>query len=139
MDALTPTVIADLIRDQIEAMIDAPAWRKREAAERRNRALLERVSENWAKVKKAVALTMIILRYYHREAVAALMRTIQPKGEVKMIDDDEDDVNDELINELMSVLSLISPEELTAIAALDGKTEAELDQVVANWKAERVQ
>jgi hypothetical protein len=36
-------------------MIDRDKWRKREAAENRNRALLERVSQNWAKVKKAVA------------------------------------------------------------------------------------
>jgi hypothetical protein len=48
-------VIADLIRTEIEAMIDASTWRKREAAEQRNRALLDRVSKNWAKVKKAVA------------------------------------------------------------------------------------
>jgi hypothetical protein len=55
LDALSPTVIADLIRTEIEAMIDASTWRKREAAEQRNRALLDRVSKNWAKVKKAVA------------------------------------------------------------------------------------
>ena len=46
LDALSPTVIADLIRAEIEAMIDASAkWRKCEAAEHRNRALLGRVSE----------------------------------------------------------------------------------------------
>jgi len=38
MDALSPTVIANLIREQIEAMIDTTKWRKREAAEQRNRA-----------------------------------------------------------------------------------------------------
>ena len=54
LDALSPTVINDLIRTEIEAMIDTSKWRKREAAEQRNRALLDRVSENWAKVKKAV-------------------------------------------------------------------------------------
>jgi hypothetical protein len=48
-------VIADLIRAEIEAMIDVAKWRKREAAEQRNRELLDRVSDNWAKVKKAVA------------------------------------------------------------------------------------
>ena len=47
-------MIADLIRVEIEAMIDTAKWRKCEAAEHRNRALLGRVSENWAKVKKAV-------------------------------------------------------------------------------------
>ena len=45
LDALSPTVIADLIRTETEAMIDAAAWRRREAAETRNRALLGRVSE----------------------------------------------------------------------------------------------
>jgi hypothetical protein len=54
LDALSLTVIADLIRDPIEAMIDDAAWRKREAAEQRNRDLLGRVSTNWALVKKAV-------------------------------------------------------------------------------------
>jgi hypothetical protein len=54
LDALSPTVIADLIREQLEAMIDFSKWRKREAAEQRNRKLLDRVSQNWAKVKKAV-------------------------------------------------------------------------------------
>ena len=54
MDALSPTVIANLIREQIEAMIDMTKWRKREAAEQRNRALLDRVSQNWAKVEKVV-------------------------------------------------------------------------------------
>jgi hypothetical protein len=52
LDALSPAVIADLIREQIEAMIDTTKWRKCEAAEQRNRMLLGRVSE---KVKKAVA------------------------------------------------------------------------------------
>ena len=39
LDALSPTVIADLIRTEIEAMIDVAKWRK-EAAEQHNRALL---------------------------------------------------------------------------------------------------
>ena len=54
LDALSPTVIADLIRVEIEDMIDRSKWQKREAAENRNRALLGKVSANWAKVKKAV-------------------------------------------------------------------------------------
>ena len=32
LDALSPTVINDLIRTEIEAMIDTSKWRKREAA-----------------------------------------------------------------------------------------------------------
>ena len=47
-------MITDLIREQIETMINPSKWRKREAAEQRNRALLDRVSQNWAKVEKAV-------------------------------------------------------------------------------------
>ena len=43
-------MIADLIRTEIEAMIDVAKWRK-EAAEQHNRALLDRVSKNWAKVQ----------------------------------------------------------------------------------------
>ena len=39
LDGLSPTVIADLIRTEIEAMIDVAKWRK-EAAEQHNRALL---------------------------------------------------------------------------------------------------
>jgi hypothetical protein len=46
LDALSPTVIADLIRTEIEGLIDRPKWQKRQTAERRNRLLLERVSEN---------------------------------------------------------------------------------------------
>jgi hypothetical protein len=55
LDALAPPVLAGLIRDELDQMIDAPLWRKREKEEERNRALLTRVSENWAKVKKVVA------------------------------------------------------------------------------------
>jgi hypothetical protein len=50
LDALSPTVIVDLIRTKIEAMIDVAKWRK-EAAEQHNRELLDRVSKNWPKVQ----------------------------------------------------------------------------------------
>ena len=40
LDALSPTVIVDLIRAKIEAMIDVAKWRK-EAAEQHNRELLD--------------------------------------------------------------------------------------------------
>jgi hypothetical protein len=53
--------------------------------------------------------------------------------------DDDDPPSDELMDELMSVLSLMSPEWRTAVAALDGKTMADLDQAIAHWKAERMQ
>jgi hypothetical protein len=54
LDALPPTVMAALIRTEIESLIDTRKWRKCEAAEQRNRMLLRRVSTNWAKVKKVV-------------------------------------------------------------------------------------
>jgi hypothetical protein len=54
LDALAPPVLAGLIRDELAGMIDAAQWRKREAAERRNRAMLDKVAANWTLVKKAV-------------------------------------------------------------------------------------
>lgn len=59
LDALSPTVIADLIRSEIEDMIDDAAWRKCEAAEKRNRALLGRVSENWTKGQESGGRALI--------------------------------------------------------------------------------
>jgi hypothetical protein len=51
LDALDPTVIADLIRARVEAMIDADAWESALAEEAANRALLADVSRNWSKVE----------------------------------------------------------------------------------------
>jgi hypothetical protein len=45
LDALAPTVIAGLIREQILPMVDAKRWRKAEAAERRNRKRLASLAE----------------------------------------------------------------------------------------------
>ena len=64
LDALSPTVIADLIRTEIEAMIDVAKWRKREAAERRNRALLDRVSRIGPRSRKQWCARIVAL--YHR-------------------------------------------------------------------------
>jgi hypothetical protein len=50
LDALDPTVIAGLIRDEVNSLIDRAAWN--EAREADNRALLEAASGNWAKVEK---------------------------------------------------------------------------------------
>lgn len=50
LDALSPTVIADLIRTELEAMIDPKAWRRSLGREKRNRALLGTVQQNWSKV-----------------------------------------------------------------------------------------
>ena len=54
LDALSPTVIADLIRDEIETLIDASKWKTAIAKEKRGRRQIEAVAANWAMVKKAV-------------------------------------------------------------------------------------
>jgi hypothetical protein len=54
LDALSPTVIADLIRVELNGMINVTAWKRRQNAEARNRTLLGKVAANWTKVKKAV-------------------------------------------------------------------------------------
>jgi hypothetical protein len=51
LDALDPTVIADLIRTEVEGLIDADPWNEAMDKEAANRALLETTSENWAKVE----------------------------------------------------------------------------------------
>jgi hypothetical protein len=50
LDALSPTVIADLIRAEIEAMIDPVAWNEAVASEKRGRRQLASVAANWDKV-----------------------------------------------------------------------------------------
>src|SRR5258708_36358329 len=51
LDALAPTVIADLVRAEGEALIDRNAWDAAKAEERRNRDMLAAASANWAKVE----------------------------------------------------------------------------------------
>jgi hypothetical protein len=51
LDALDPTVIADLIRAELENLIDVETWQAAEAQEDANRALLADTSRNWAKVE----------------------------------------------------------------------------------------
>ncbi len=52
LDALSPTVISDLIRNEIEALIDQKLWRKALASEDSGRKILARVADNWTKVEK---------------------------------------------------------------------------------------
>jgi hypothetical protein len=52
LDALSPTVIAALIRDEIEALIDTDPWNSALAEEQRNKGLLELAAANWAMVEK---------------------------------------------------------------------------------------
>jgi hypothetical protein len=55
LDALNPSVIADLIGDEIEALVDHAAWNAALAEEAENRSTLAKASENWAKVEKFLA------------------------------------------------------------------------------------
>ena len=52
LDALSPTVIADLIRTEIEALIDWPEWDAAQAEESAGRKLLGAAAEKWAKVRE---------------------------------------------------------------------------------------
>jgi hypothetical protein len=54
LDALSPPVLANLIRDELDGMIDVEQWEERKAAEQHNRDLLAKVSEDWPRVKKAI-------------------------------------------------------------------------------------
>jgi hypothetical protein len=48
---VTPNAIADLIRAEIDDLIDKRKWQKAEAKSRDNRATLASPSRNWAKVE----------------------------------------------------------------------------------------
>jgi hypothetical protein len=52
LDALSPTVIADLIRGEVEGLIDRRKWRAAIASETRGRQLLAGASKKWGKVEK---------------------------------------------------------------------------------------
>jgi hypothetical protein len=51
LDALDPVVIAELIRGEVEGMIDPDIWNAARREEAANRALLEATSGNWATVE----------------------------------------------------------------------------------------
>jgi hypothetical protein len=55
LDALSPTVIADLIGAEVEVLIDRDAWNAAKAEERRSRDMLASASENWASVEHFLA------------------------------------------------------------------------------------
>ncbi len=54
LDALAPPVIAELIRVELEGMIDFDEWNARKQAEQKNRELLAKVARNWPKVKELI-------------------------------------------------------------------------------------
>jgi hypothetical protein len=51
LDALNPTVIANLIRKELAALVNVKLWQRSLSTEDRNRALLGKVANNWAKVR----------------------------------------------------------------------------------------
>ena len=50
LDALSPTVIAGLIRAEVEELRDEAKWSAAKAEEDANKAHLEALVENWAEV-----------------------------------------------------------------------------------------
>ncbi len=52
LDALNPTVIADLIRQEIEALVDHGAWEAALAEEEENRTTLAKASTNWGMLQE---------------------------------------------------------------------------------------
>jgi hypothetical protein len=52
LDALDPTVIDALIRDELDELIDPAAWRKAFARERRERKQLDAVAAKWIVVQE---------------------------------------------------------------------------------------
>jgi hypothetical protein len=52
LDALSPTLIADLIHTEIESLIEPKAWAEALAHEQRGRKLLGAAAGNWTKVEK---------------------------------------------------------------------------------------
>jgi hypothetical protein len=52
LDALSPSVIASLIRSEVEGLIDAKRWKRAAVSERYGQSQLAAVARNWAKVEK---------------------------------------------------------------------------------------
>jgi hypothetical protein len=51
----------------------------------------------------------------------------------------DDDVDDSLVDEVASVMANMNPDERAEFARLLRLTPAELDRIIARWKADRVQ
>jgi hypothetical protein len=54
LDALSPTVIANLIRNEVEGLIEAKAWKRAQSREKRGTKLLTAAAENWSEVTKTL-------------------------------------------------------------------------------------
>ena len=59
LDALSPTLIADLIRTEIEQLIDWPKWRSAQASEKHRRGLLDTAAANWTKGRENAQQALI--------------------------------------------------------------------------------
>lgn len=47
LDALSPTVLADIVRTAVTQHMDVPAWQAALAASNRNKAMMQQVSDDW--------------------------------------------------------------------------------------------
>jgi hypothetical protein len=54
LDALAPNVISDLVRDELNRLIDQDAWARANADEDDNRSVLAAAASNWSLVKSAL-------------------------------------------------------------------------------------
>ena len=54
LDALSPTVISNLIEAEIKKLIDPEEWNAAKAKEQRGRDLIDGVATHWTKVEKLV-------------------------------------------------------------------------------------
>jgi hypothetical protein len=54
LDALDPTVIANLVRNELGMLIDRKLWDAALEQEGRNRSLLRKASANWATVERSL-------------------------------------------------------------------------------------
>ena len=54
LDALAPNVISDLVRAELDRLIDQDAWAAAIATENNNRAILAAAANNWSLVKSAL-------------------------------------------------------------------------------------
>jgi hypothetical protein len=62
LDALRPTVIADLIRSEVQGLIEPEAWEGALTAEKRGRRLLQKVGTRWGDVERLLARPRITRR-----------------------------------------------------------------------------
>ncbi|MGI9076096.1 MAG: hypothetical protein ACR2G6_02060 [Gemmatimonadaceae bacterium] len=55
LDALTPTVLAELVRDEIMNVLDLKAWEQAQAEEQAEREIIGRIGTEWPRVRELLA------------------------------------------------------------------------------------